>query len=203
MKRVVNLSIIFVLMLIVFTAAHSQETYRNEKNAGGTLINQDYFTAQAYPEVKTLLYLVEAYHLNKRVTSDFVAGRYSSVLPELEYTLDKFPNHPNALQLLTALAKLINKTSLPMAYFRKALQLYPQYALTHAQYGAFLVDVGLTREGIDSLKHAIEMDPKLISAHVMLARAYYRTGQAELARQSTERARELGYTGKMPEEAGK
>ncbi len=181
-----------------FLTVSARETPRNERNIGGTLINQDYFTANQYPEVKQTLYLVEIGHMNQRVWNDLSAGRYGATLGDVKYTLDKFPNHPNALLLMGSVARLTGNLSLPIPYYEKALKLYPQYASTHAQYGSYLVDVGLVEAGIGKLKQAIEMDPQLTSAHAWLAGAYYKSGNSELARQAAEQARRLGYKGRIP-----
>lgn len=203
MKRRVIVTINYLIFIMCFSPVHSQQSPRNERNSGGVLVNQDYFSAMEYSDVRDLLKLVEQYHLNDRVMRDFASGRYSNVIWDLKYTLDKFPNHPKALQLLVAVAKLTKQPSLPLPYFQNALRLYSQHALTHAQYGAFLVDRGLAVEGIGKLKQAVEMDPKLVAAYVSLARVYYRTGHSDLARESEQRARELGYTGRITPETGK
>ncbi len=178
-------------------SAHAQEPPRTDRNEGGTLINQDYFTADQYPETKALLRSVEDHHLHNQVWTDFYTGQLSLVVPDLRYTLDKFPNHPTALLVLVSVAKQSKDLSLPIPFFQKALRIYPQYAVTHAQYGTFLVDAGLIHKGIEHLKMASEIDPDLVAAHVYLAKAYLALGDAELARQSAERARALGYKGEI------
>jgi tetratricopeptide (TPR) repeat protein len=116
-------------------------------------------------------------HLNQKVWGDFRAGRFSNVLADLNYTLDKFPNHPKALLLLGSVARLIKSPALPIPYFEKAIQLYPQYALTHAQYGAYMTEIGSVEVGIGKLKKAIEIDPNLSLAHTWLAKAYSQKGK--------------------------
>ncbi len=160
--------------------------------ASGTLIDQDYFTANEFPEVKELLGLVDAYHTDK-VAALIREGRLNSALGDLKYALDRFPNHPRALQLLNAVSRLTKDPSVAAIYYKKALSLYPQYAMTHAQYGAFLVEAGRVDLGIAKLKHAVEMEPKLAAAHAWLAQAYLKAGDAALARESADRARALGY----------
>lgn len=201
-KRIILKNMVLVIFLYS-SFVYAQELPRNERDSSGSLINQDYFIANQYPEIQELLILNERYHLNKRVLGDFAAGRFNLALPDIKFVLRYFPNHPKALMLIGTIAKSTKKLSLALPYFKKALQLYPQYALTHAQFGSYLSDIGLIAEGIESLKKATEIDPKLVQAYVWLAKAYYKKGNKELALKATERARELGYKGKVSgEDAG-
>ncbi|MEQ1846397.1 MAG: hypothetical protein ABL983_12595, partial [Nitrospira sp.] len=83
-------------------------------------------------------------------------------------------------------------------YYEKALAEFPQYAVTHAQFGHYLIEIGKAEEGIAKLKRAIEMDSKLKPAYVWLAEGYYTKGEHEQARQAAKKARALGYTGEFP-----
>jgi predicted Zn-dependent protease len=120
-----------------------------------------------------------------------------AAIRDVKYTLDRFPNHPKGLMLLGVVARLTNDPSFAVNYYKRALSLFPQYAITHVQYGEYLVSVGLTNEGIGQLKRAIEIDPKLAVAYAGLAKAYAKGGNSELSRQAAKQARELGYTGKI------
>ena len=75
-------------------------------------------------------------HLNK-VTGWIQQGRIGNAVDDLIYVLDRFPNQPRALQLLPLVASLSKNQGLAVTYFEKALRQFPQYALTHAQYGLF------------------------------------------------------------------
>ena len=188
---------ILVIVLLGFPLVQAQGI-RSDRNATGTLINQDYYTANFYPEVKGLLNLVERFHLDEKVFSNIRTGYFGPAITDLEYTLEKFPNHPVALQLLGSVARLTNAQTLGIVYYKKALSLYPQYAFTHAQYGSYLVDIGKVEEGIAELKQAIKMDPKLAPAYAWLSKAYYKSGNMELGRQAEQQAKELGYKADMP-----
>jgi Tfp pilus assembly protein PilF len=61
----------------------------------------------------------------------------------------------------------------------------------------YLVDIGKIDAGIQKLQKAIEIDPGLGQAHAWLAKAYYKNGNSELARQAAEKAKALGYRGKI------
>jgi Tfp pilus assembly protein PilF len=166
-------------------------------------VNWDYFTANENADTKRMLQQVQQNHLDRswghaKGVMGFIADkRYRDAKLDLDYTLGRFPNHPRALMLLEMVAKLNNEPSLPIRYYENALRLYPQYAVTRAQYGNYLVQIKELEPGIARLSEAAQMDPKLVAAHVWLARAYHQVGNFELARESQEKARELGYKGEF------
>jgi predicted Zn-dependent protease len=86
---------------------------------------------------------------------------------------------------------------LPIRYFEKAIALYPSHAITHAQYGRFLVTIGDLENGIQKLSYSVQMDPKLTAGYVWLTEAYEKKGDLQLTREARERAKELGFTGKL------
>ncbi len=128
------------------------------------------------------------------------ADRVQYAIDELRYTLNAFPNHPRALMLIKPVENAAKRAVFGVAAFERALSLYPQYAITHAQYGWYLVEINLLPAGIGKLKQAIEMDPKLITAYVWLSRAYSKGGNPEAARETAQQARDLGYTGHIGNE---
>jgi Tfp pilus assembly protein PilF len=189
-----------VLLSIFVLPATGEDLPRNERNSAGTLTNQDYFISHQYREMNELRYLLESHHLTPRVYGDVTAGRYHYALFDVDYVLERMPNHPRALQLIGTIAKLTKKPFLAVSYFKRALALYPQYALTHAQYGSYLADVGQVEAGIGELSRAIELDPKLLASHVWLAKVYLKAGNMTLAREHSEAARRLGFNGEVLEE---
>jgi tetratricopeptide (TPR) repeat protein len=159
--------------------------------------SQDYFTADEFPNIKALLQSVDHLHTNPAENYVF-RGDMNSAIADLRYTLDTFPNHPRALLLIGTASKIKKIPSLGISFFKRAITLYPQYAITYIQYGAFLLDIDQTVEGIEILKKAIEIDAKVVFAYELLTKAYIKNGQAELARQVIEQARELGLNVEMP-----
>jgi tetratricopeptide (TPR) repeat protein len=175
---------------------------------GEGTVNHNYFVANQNPQLQQLLAHVENNHLincphNNRggTLADIRDQRYDYAIADMIYTLERFVNHPKALQILVVVIKLSKKRTLAVPYFEKAIALYPSYALTFAQYGAYLADIGELGRGIERLEHAIALDPKLTAAHVWLSRAYEKRGNLEQAREALQQARELGYQGKLSEEA--
>lgn len=165
-------------------------------DARGTIVDQDYFTAKISPDVKELLRLVDTYHTD-RVMESIKNHNMKMAMVDLEYTLTRFPNHPRALMFIGSVAKLTKNPSLAIPYYEKALKLYPQYAITHAQYGLYLLDSGNIKAGTERLKRSVALDPNLAVAHAWMAKAYLKSGNTELARQAVLRARELGYKGQI------
>ncbi len=152
----------------------------------------DYFYAQV--NRPGLLGVVEKYHFSENnFWKSFKAREYGYAKQELLYVLRYFPNHPGALQMLGSIAKITKSTSLPIPYYNRAIQMYPQYAITHAQYGDYLSSIGLAEEGISALKKAIEIDPSLAMAHAWLAKAYDGAKNFKAAKEESAKAIELGY----------
>lgn len=162
--------------------------------------NLDYFEAIRAPDVEAghrrYVRMAEVNHLDK-VLPHFAAGRIDYAISELRFVLHAVPNHPRALMLLGPVANAAKNTALGVGFFEKALSLYPQHAITHAQYGWYLVEINRLEAGVFRLKQAIEMDPKLAVAYAWLSRAYSKSGNLELARRTAEQAKELGYKGQV------
>lgn len=161
--------------------------------------SRDYFTVHELDDGNRASYDLENIDQNHtdRVLKWLRDGRLRDALEDCKYALERFPNHPRALMLIELVAKLMEVPALAIPYYEKALQIYPQYALTHAQYGKYLGDIGDLESGIEHLKRAIKMAPNLPAAHAWLAEAYLKRGDKERARQEIEKARELGYRGEL------
>ena len=160
----------------------------------------DYFAAQSNDDEANLISLAEighiyGSHLGKNIYEIIASGNYNQAYQEMYYVLDRIPNHPKALQILSSLVRMTNKLSIAVSYYEKALSKYPQWPITYAQYGQFLMEIGQVDTAIEKLKRAIEIDPKLVGGYALLAKAYSKKGNSELARDAAAKARELGYKG--------
>lgn len=67
------------------------------------------------------------------------------------------------------------------AEFRLALWLNPSYATAHQIYGLFLVLMGREAEAIESVRHAVRLDPLSPVVNAVLGRVHYHAGQYDLA----------------------
>jgi Tfp pilus assembly protein PilF len=172
-------------MAVCLTCATATVVWADEER------DKDYFD----PEAQGLLGMVEQYHLvsgtpfwtyYKNIDRD-----YGHALNELKFILRYFPNHPKALTLLGVVAKQVQVPMLPIPYYEKALELYPQHAITHAQFGAYLVEINKIDQGIESLQNAIKIDSKLRVAYIWLAGAYEKKGNKDATARMQEQANKL------------
>ncbi len=168
---------------------------------GSGTVNHNYFAALQNNELRNLLMTVRNYHLKPcphspgGVYEDIAKGRYDYAKSDLIYILERFVNDPAALQLMTPVSRALNQSAWAIERFEYALRLYPNYALTHAQYGAHLVEVGELTAGVERLERAVNMDPKLVAGYVWLSKAYSKQGKPDSARDAANKAKELGYKG--------
>jgi Tfp pilus assembly protein PilF len=173
-----------LLMCLFVVPAFAQ----NKTGEGAENVNLDFFDSS--PQTQEFIKTVETYHWGK-AQEQFRGRHLVYAQRELDFILVHVPNHPKALMLMGVTAKLMKNPILARPYYEKALRLFPQYAITHAQYGHYLVDIGNIKAGIIKLEEAVKMDPQLTQAHVWLAQAYGKGGRSESARRAAERAQEL------------
>jgi predicted Zn-dependent protease len=156
-------------------------------------IPQDYFSPR---RDRMLLYNVERYHLTQDTFFGFYKdGKYNLAISELKFVLRYFPNHPRALTLMESIEKLSEAPLLAYPYYENAVKLFPQHALTRAQFGNYLKAIDQVDAGIVKLKEALEVEPQLALAHAWLSEAYAKKGDSRLAGQYAEQARRFGYVG--------
>lgn len=130
---------------------------------------QDYYKRTTDERVAVLLDNVERNHMVRQHKDRQGAAQFD--VGDLKYTLWVFPNHPKALYLIGAIAREMNNPGLALPYYERAIQLFPGYAYTRAQYGEFLVSIGATTVGIQELEASLRMDPNLAVARAWLTDA--------------------------------
>ena len=159
-------------------------------------VNKDYFKAGENADNKELLGNVERNHMGaSNFYKHWVRGELGAAIADLRYTLWVFPNHAKALHYLGRLSILSKEPTVAIPYFEKAIEMFPEYAYTRAQFGAYLSDIGQLDAAIEMLDQALVMDAGLAPAHAWLSVAYTRLGKTDLAQKSEARARELGFKG--------
>ena len=197
-----RMSVVLVLLLPTFFALSFSATTQAQKitgrvtipknfNKGSAIAPVDYFLKDTDPYVKNDVFQRERYHMGQEWREALRNGKLQRALGDLDFVLRYVPNHPKALALVALISRVGGNPVVANLYFQRALQKFPQRALTHAQYGKFLVEVGKANEGIVRLEKAISMDPNLAIAHLWLARMYARAGKSDLANQEAQRAKEL------------
>ena len=146
-------------------------------------------------ETGELLQRVEKYHLNPGITTAR-ANQYQGAHGELDFILRYFPNHPQALVLMS---EVCVKWKQPArcnadAYFEKALQVNPQAADTYTIQGIYLQSSGRVDRAIESYKKALELNPTSRNAHYNLGLAYANKKDFAQANEHAQQAYALGMT---------
>ena len=151
---------------------------------------RDYF--QRNVDLKTRQQVNNVNRLHLQPALKWVSrGKPNRAIPELKFVLRYVPNHPKALQLMEVSAKLTDRLPMAEGYYKQAIFVFPDYALTHAQYGKFLVESGRVEEGIQELEKAKSIPPDLRMVHVWLAEAYEKQQDHAKAQIEREKAKAL------------
>ena len=166
----------------------------------GEMLNdgyKNYFFKDSQEKTYRLIRAVEIHHLQPAL-KHLSSGHPGRAIPELRFVLKYIPNHPKALQLMGVVSRLSNQSKVAEQYFAQAVRVFPNYALTHAQFGKFLVDVGRFEEGIEELERAQSIQPDLKIVYVWLSEAYQKDGDDEKAKLAEEKVKELESKKKKP-----
>ncbi|MGE0823683.1 MAG: tetratricopeptide repeat protein [Candidatus Binatia bacterium] len=202
--------VVIVCAVILSVLLHHSIAYCVRDKARG-ILDHDYFAMQADtedPHSRWLVNDIERNHLDKAILYTR-QGRLKEAINDCVYLLQRLVNHPKGLAVFGMVAKLAKQPSLPLKFYENALRLYPEYAITHAQYGKYLAEIGNPKAGMQRLKRAIEIDPKLQVSYTWLAEIYMKNGQAALAKKTllegkqarmmkTDTAEKNGQEGKDP-----
>lgn len=86
------------------------------------------------------------------------------------------------------------KIDLADQYFDQAVALSPGRQMIYWDWGRSLIYTGDLEQGIAKYEYAVGMDPNVGRSHFELGKAYRDTDQLEKARESFDRAIELGHT---------
>src|SRR5690349_20657073 len=175
-----------LLFIIGLTTASFAIAQGQIDDRGHDTVNHNYFAAGQDDSLKDLLINVRSHHLKPcphgpgGAVHDIAIGRYDLAQADLTYLLDRFVNDPVGLQLITPIV-IGGKhyAAWGIERFEYALKWYPNYPMTHAQYGAYLAEIGSVQLGIEKLQIAIKMDPRLVAAYVWLSKAYAKHGDTE------------------------
>jgi len=195
MLRPITLNILFIACCCVSAYAQNPGQDGIDHGATGTL-NLDYFNGTNDPHIAWLK-KDQDFHHTRALMVAYGQGDLQRAKVELEWILVRFINHPQVLAIAAAFSISTKNPTWAIPHFERAVRIYPQYALTYAQYGKYLTDIGMVDRGLERLRKATEMDPNLVAAHVWLAASYAKSGNADLARESAEKAKSLGYNGDL------
>lgn len=158
--------------------------------AGQSSGHFDYYDQD--PAAHKLLGYVEGYHLNQGIAA-MNKGGLSHALGHFDFILNRFPNHPRVLLLVSEVFHRMKTPAKADLYFQKAIQLYPETAPTYAAYGIFLHKSGQLGRAIENYKTSLKLDPGSMSTHYNLGLAYFDKKQFDLANQHAGEAYAQGF----------
>ena len=151
----------------------------------------DYFARDQDPSISVLLRTVERYHLSDSFWQSYRRNEFGAARADLRYVLQRFPNHPRALQLSAYDENVKLDPSQVIQLFEIAIRSFPSHAYTYAQYGHYLVSIGRKTVGLELLDQALRLDPDLVAA--IAWRAEGETAGPQMPTESTD-----GSGGKRP-----
>jgi tetratricopeptide (TPR) repeat protein len=180
--RIRVVSLVCLYLLAISSPAHAQSP-------------TDYYLTRSDKTAASVLGQVEKYHLDP-AASNLRAGQYQYSYDELSFILRYFPNHPQALVLLS---ELCAKWKQPArcdadARFQRAVQVNPEAADTYTIHGMYLQNTGRVDQAIESYKRALALNPVSMNAHYNLGLAYVNKKNFEEANQHAQQAYALGMT---------
>ena len=90
-----------------------------------------------YQSVPSVVEQQEKFHL-QHAQVNAKKGQWDYAWNEYAFLLHDYPNHPEALKLLSDLSIKMNQTERVSKYFERALSLYPEDNVTQEMYKGFL-----------------------------------------------------------------
>jgi tetratricopeptide (TPR) repeat protein len=150
----------------------------------------DYY--DQHPAAHNLLGTVEQHHLNQGIEA-VNKGSLSYALQHFDFILNRFPNHPRALLLVSEVFHKMKTPAKADLYFQRAIELYPETAPTYAAYGIFLQKSGQLERAIENYKTSLKLDPGHMGTHYNLGLAYFDKKQFDLANQHAQEAYAQGF----------
>ncbi len=126
------------------------------------------------------------------------------VASDIDYTLRKIPNHPDALNAMAALHareynKIPNYFATPRVfmpaycYFRRAIAFAPDDASVRNLYGIYFQRVGKLKEALEQFQKVVDMQPNSAKARYNLGLIYYALKQYKNSAAAAKAAYKLGY----------
>jgi tetratricopeptide (TPR) repeat protein len=123
--------------------------------------------------------------------------QYASALADLEFVLNYFSNHPQALVSLSDLCQAWKSPQCDRAAerrFQSAIERNPEVAQSHVVQALYLHRNGKVEEAVRSYKRAIELAPDSLNAHYNIGLAYFDLKQYDLANLHAQKSYALGVT---------
>lgn len=142
--------------------------------------------------------VVEQFHFTPQVAS-LSRGATGHLAGDIGYTLEHFPNHPQALAALAKLG-LREKSAQPVGarftiacFFERAARFAPQDGRVRTIYGAYLLALGQSDGALEQLRDAIELEPDNPTTNYNLGLIYLKKKQYAKARAHAAKAYAQGF----------
>lgn len=103
------------------------------------------------------------------------------------------PTSADVSYLFGAYSWQMNDHAQAIAYWKKAIELYPKHYRALLSIGQALVDENKPEEALAYLERSLQIEPLSWRAYVLSAHVLLRRGAADLAEKQAERAIELGH----------
>ncbi len=156
----------------------------------------DYNARQNNPH---LFHLVEIAHFTPSVEELLQGNTSQKVGPDLDYTLNAYPNHPRALNALVGLA-IKGKTNHPdgmkytvECYFQRASQIAPDDPIPHLVHGNYLAKTGKDNEALAEYQAAEKLDPQNANLQYNMGLLYFNLKQYDQALSYAHKAYDNGF----------
>lgn len=179
-----------MIELIVLAAALAADCEPPAKIASGG----DYLN----PADRSKLVVVEQFHFNADVAA-LRRGQSGSIGSDLDYTLERFPNHHRALAAMARLGLRARSPQPPGAsrtidcYFARALHMNARDAQVRSTYAAWLLAVQREDDALAQLEALVEADPGNATAHYNLGLLHLKRKNIDKARAHADQAYARGF----------
>ena len=154
----------------------------------------DYYRAHLSTDSARALSNVEKHHLNEGITR-MNSGGHRGALAEFTFILDRFPNHPRALALLSELCdvKWKDLRCESDVIFQRAIAINPRVSQTYVLDGLHHQRRGRRGDAIKAYHRALDINPRSANAHYNLALAYVDEKRFDLANLHGQASYALGF----------
>ncbi len=142
---------------------------------------------------------VEKFHFTPRVEA-LIGGATGQIGQDLEYVLDKFPNHHKALLAVMRLAERHKSLQLEAmtypveCYFERALRFRSDDTVTRSMFAIYLGRLGRKDDALKELDFASKIAGDNALTHFNIGLVYTDLGAYPAAVASAQRAKALGLT---------
>ena len=181
-RRVYSRSLLVSALVGVSSLAYAQEQVNGF----------DYYAPRTTNADITRLKNVEQYHIGPG-QEKMAKRQWNYAQQDFEFILRYYPNHPQALSLMSALCqKWGDRRCNADDWFEKATKLNPNAAPTFLLHGMHLHRKQQLPDAVKAYQRAVELAPNSVDAHYNLGLALVELKQYDLANQHAQRSYQLG-----------